>query len=235
MKHRLAPLALAFSLMLMTQAAQAHTALLYYAAWWKAHPVVNYGFVNPNIYFPNGADRAWTAAEMQRVRDGAAAWTAITPTTFTYNEVSTILATTEPTQCPYSENNGLWWDTIDGAYVPGSNPPQGAVAGRTLMCVFNADRTKLAGFQIRFDVAENWYFGTGSPGSNQIDFASVATHELGHAAGHTYHWDDPGFNETVLCGPSDPARETMCASTVLGQSVQRTLGGHDRHTFDETY
>ncbi len=33
---------------------------------------------------------------------------------------------------------------------------------------------------IEFDSTRNWYFGIGSPASNQFDFESVATHELGH-------------------------------------------------------
>ncbi len=33
---------------------------------------------------------------------------------------------------------------------------------------------------IEFDSTYNWYFGTSSPNSNQYDFQSVTTHELGH-------------------------------------------------------
>ncbi|MFT4522493.1 MAG: PKD repeat protein [Bacteroidia bacterium] len=33
---------------------------------------------------------------------------------------------------------------------------------------------------IEFDDTRNWYYGTGSPGSSQYDFETVATHELGH-------------------------------------------------------
>lgn len=33
---------------------------------------------------------------------------------------------------------------------------------------------------IEFDSTTNWYFGIASPSSNQYDFESVATHELGH-------------------------------------------------------
>jgi len=33
---------------------------------------------------------------------------------------------------------------------------------------------------IEFDSTRNWYYGTGSPGGNQYDFETVATHELGH-------------------------------------------------------
>jgi PKD repeat protein len=33
---------------------------------------------------------------------------------------------------------------------------------------------------IEFDSTRNWYYGTGSPTSNQLDFETVATHELGH-------------------------------------------------------
>lgn len=44
---------------------------------------------------------------------------------------------------------------------------------------------------IEFDsTGRNWYYGTGNPGSNQMDFESVATHELGH--GHQLsHVIDP--------------------------------------------
>jgi hypothetical protein len=39
------------------------------------------------------------------------------------------------------------------------------------------------GGSISFNRATNWYFGTGTPGASQIDFYSVATHELGHVLG----------------------------------------------------
>jgi PKD repeat protein len=44
---------------------------------------------------------------------------------------------------------------------------------------------------IEFDsTGRNWYYGTGSPANNQMDFESVATHELGH--GHQLaHVIDP--------------------------------------------
>lgn len=33
---------------------------------------------------------------------------------------------------------------------------------------------------IEFDSSRNWYYGTGTPSGSQMDFESVATHELGH-------------------------------------------------------
>lgn len=33
---------------------------------------------------------------------------------------------------------------------------------------------------ISFDSTRNWYYGTGTPGTSQYDFETVATHELGH-------------------------------------------------------
>ncbi len=33
---------------------------------------------------------------------------------------------------------------------------------------------------IEFDSTYGWYYGTGTPASNQVDFETVATHELGH-------------------------------------------------------
>ena len=41
-------------------------------------------------------------------------------------------------------------------------------------------RWHVSEMDIEFDSTRNWYFGTGSPASNQFDFESVATHELGH-------------------------------------------------------
>ncbi len=50
-------------------------------------------------------------------------------------------------------------------------------------CWFSAN-TNLNWFvrelDIQFDSTYSWYYGTGNPGSNQYDFQSVATHELGH-------------------------------------------------------
>jgi PKD repeat protein len=38
----------------------------------------------------------------------------------------------------------------------------------------------VAELDIEFDSTRNWHYGTGSPASNQMDFQSVALHELGH-------------------------------------------------------
>ena len=43
---------------------------------------------------------------------------------------------------------------------------------------------------ISFDSTRNWYYGTGSPGSSQYDFETVATHELGHGHQLSHVIDD---------------------------------------------
>ncbi|NPA34137.1 MAG: T9SS type A sorting domain-containing protein [Chlorobi bacterium] len=42
---------------------------------------------------------------------------------------------------------------------------------------------RISHFDLVFDDAEPWYYGTGTPSSTQRDFESVALHELGHAIG----------------------------------------------------
>ena len=43
---------------------------------------------------------------------------------------------------------------------------------------------------IEFDSTYNWYYGTGTPGGSQMDFQSVATHELGHGHQLSHVRDD---------------------------------------------
>ncbi len=75
--------------------------------------------------------------------------------------------------------------------------------------------------EIKYDSAENWYTGTGTPGADQVDAWSVATHEFGHAL---------GLRETqpVNC-PGGGGNATMCPSSEgYGVTYARTLEYDDR-------
>lgn len=57
--------------------------------------------------------------------------------------------------------------------------PSGALAETVFF--FSQDETMEC--DLRFNSAVNWYTGTGTPAANQLDWWSVATHEMGHCLG----------------------------------------------------
>jgi len=66
---------------------------------------------------------------------------------------------------------------------------------------------------LRFDIAENWYAGSGSPGPGQLDVRGVSAHEFGHwhGLGHS------NFNPT-----SDSGLNTMGnASGVAARTIEQ--------------
>lgn len=75
-----------------------------------------------------------------------------------------------------------------------------------------------------------WYSDSGTNiGSNESDFWSVATHEMGHATG----WGDQHFSGSTLC-PQTGDRDVMCAALVEG-TTERRLDPHDEDTFADAY
>lgn len=88
----------------------------------------------------------------------------------------------------------------------------------------------LNGFDIKFDSAESWYTGSGTPGSNQIDARSVSAHEFGHGLG----LDHP---QSQYCPTpsSNPARATMCQGAVPGTTFRRTLATDDKNGVSAAY
>jgi hypothetical protein len=93
---------------------------------------------------------------------------------------------------------------------------------------------KLLRFTMRFDTAEVWNTSTATTfPADRTDVWSVAAHEFGHASGWRKHLDEAldGLN---LCGATK-WQQTMCSVAFSGSTNQRTLGGHDVHTFDAIY
>jgi len=80
---------------------------------------------------------------------------------------------------------------------------------------------------IKFDSAEKWYLGSGTPGSTYIDGRSVSAHEFGHGLG-------VGHTQSSYC-PSNSNRSTMCSSYIIGTTWQRSLEADDRNAVNSLY
>lgn len=132
----------------------------------------------------------------------------------------------------------VYWTRIDGASMPTG-------AGKTLALNYTCQEAKKQNgfrraifFQMYFDEAEPWYYRsrTGNAPSGRPDLLSVAAHEMGHATGWRFHYDDRQVD-----GPTSPVcredggKQTMCSTNTAGTERQRSLGAHDKHTFRSAY
>jgi hypothetical protein len=129
--------------------------------------------------------------------------------------------------CPGTfQKDAVHWGPIDGS---------GNTLATTWICNKSSNASHLYSFQIKFDSDEGgrWYSDTGTPGSSESDFWSVASHEFGHATGWTSHFGEL----TTLCPQSGDlsGRHTMCAKILNGNTAQRSLNTHDRDTFVDAY
>jgi hypothetical protein len=130
---------------------------------------------------------------------GAQQWNDVSPSSFTMSSLM-------------SGSNDVYMSSIDGS---------GGTLGITSR--WTSDGYHLSQATIRFDDAESWNLGSGSPWPWQIDARSVATHEFGHFAG-LGHSSNCGWN---------PA--TMCPSTSSGSTQWRTLEQDDRNGLNANY
>lgn len=182
-----------------------------------------------NFYHYGGG---WTAARRDRNLESAAAWTNVANADFSWlyaGEVSD-LSESDPCANGFEENTFNWVD-IDGAYDPATGG--GSIAGEATYCYYT-DLIRgpyMKNAMVRYDQDENWYMGTGTPGSTQVDLLSVATHEIGHATG----WN-PRFQQfSSECPPTTDPIHVMCPVLYVGYAQGRALMTHDVHTFESVY
>jgi matrixin len=190
--------------------ATGHTAGTFYTdgKWPSNNLTVEWRFVSD---FPSGTKR-------DRAQDGKQRWNAQSqPMSFNFESGQSDYAPFPASSCPSQEQkDALHYGPIDGA--------NGVLAER-FYCKSGANWYT---FQIKYDNAESWYSGSGTPGSSEYDFWSVSSHEFGHATGWRGHFD-AGSTE---CGSP---HHTMCPTISQGSTSDRFLEVHDQHTFDNAY
>lgn len=144
-----------------------------------------------------------------------------------------------PERCSAADQPGRFGESdtslINYQYLDGRGRSNNAVAA-TATCE-SARTGRLEYFNMIVDTADDIYFGEGDAPDGATDLASIAVHELGHAAGFFYHYDDEeardAFNESICRNNSD--QQTMCRSIHPGTERMRTLQDHDRHTHADAY
>lgn len=82
--------------------------------------------------------------------------------------------------------------------------------------VHNPTTLIISAMEMRFDQAESWYTGTGTPGSGEKDLLGVATHEFGHAL---------GLRHSNASCPGNTTDPTMCPG--YNGTSMRTLENDD--------
>ena len=126
-------------------------------------------------YQPNPMGQDWhvcpsgmPGSGVQRTKDGAFAWN-YSKFTFTFGTDACLSGGA------YPSSNGVNQVDFGGGLGP-------AVLAQTSW-FFDPTTGDTLECDMRFNSAFNWYTGTGTPLSGQIDLQSVATHEMGHCLG----------------------------------------------------
>ena len=157
--------------------------------------------------------RAWTTGQTWSSNHQYYHWNAPVPPSFwTYIDNSANTWTNVTPSHWIWTNNLVQGIYIDYLYIDG--------AGNTLAAYTTYT-------SIKIDNSENWYAGTGVPGSTQHDLQSALTHEFGHGVGI-------GHTSGIYC-PGNTNNATMCPALPKGTYYARTLEGDDRNAINTLY
>jgi hypothetical protein len=176
----------------------------------------------------NRENSGLTGAYLTRALSAAQNWTDVEDGDFAfeYGGVNNTLSRdcTENT----ANRNPIFFAPWDGPGPGTEQNPNDAAVTRT--CFFTNAPDELFGYSILFDGEEDWSTDD-SPTQNEVDFASVAAHEFGHATGWVHHFSRTG----IYCYPVTSLIQTMCYVTPMGTTYKRSLASHDIHTFNAAY
>jgi hypothetical protein len=212
--------------------ASSHSSPTLYNAWWSAS---NYDEVR--IYNRDNLSGAW----LTRALSAAQNWTDVADNgAFTFEYIGVNNEFSRDCRLNSTNRNPIFFATWDGA---------GDTAARTRQC-WNETSDLMTGYSILFDVDEPWTPDAGTPDGAcsppstpcELDFASVAVHEFGHATGigagsadQKEHWDESGEQCPSDDSNPDKRRHTMCPTAPLETTMMRSLELHDEHTVANRY
>jgi len=151
-----------------------------------------------NYYDRHTLPSSWVSG----LTSSASQWNNVTPSPFVWVSNS-------------NSNNDITRGSIDGG---------GGTLGVTTVWYSGSNITRAT---VKFDSAENWYLGSGTPGAQQVDYRSVATHEMGHALGLAH-------TQSTNC-PNNSNKATMCPTYTLGTTYMRSLEVDDRNGANALY
>ncbi len=168
-------------------------------------------------YKPNPMGEDWRVCATgmpgsgsQRTKDGAAAWN-YSKFTFTFGTDACL-------------SGGVYPKSNDVNQVDFGGGLGAGVLAETTWFFIGKDILEC---DMRFSNAFSWYTGTGTPSSTQIDWWSVAAHEMGHCLGLGHEPDitnpKPVMYPSIAPGE---ARRTLTADDIAGRnSIYGTEGG----------
>jgi hypothetical protein len=218
------------------QTAEAHDPDLVYAMWWSEAN-------DDTVLFYN--EPTVTGGFLSRVRSAAQNWNGLPNAgdfRFVYKGAGTYShrcagSTTNRNPIFAGRIDGRDGNDIplpDGDFHTEPDDPKTNTLAITVACPDTAHPGRIGRFMMKFDSAEPWYDISEQPiGSTQIDRASIAVHEFGHATGFGTT-DSQHFASYGSYCQGDSA-QTMCPFYESGSTYWRSLGTHDIHTFAAVY
>lgn len=179
---------------------------------WLGHQALAFQRSNSHwAYMQNPMGEDWVICPdgmpegaVQRIKDGAAAWNyehfqfSFAPEACLSNTVSPLLNSVNQIDFG-SLQSGLLATTVRFFFA---DAPQ-----QTIEC------------DMRFNSAVRWYAGTDTPTSSQVDWWSVATHEMGHCLGLEHENNVTPLPVMSAALPAGTVRRQLLADDVAGRNA----------------